>query len=361
MAASEEDEEWKFSFSPFRMLGLSFDNLTPAVIKKAHKTLIFDHHPDRASPQEKEEKTELSARLNASYKFLKNKNPEQLKELAKKFIGAAASDVATGAWSVDGVDLSHVLVDKTQSEHFRRVFKKNEKLAGETFFCDNSQIFYVSLFEKVSVQPEMKGYYYYCGFCEEEFLQEDHHYELVFEPYLEYIMKEADTEDYFEKMKEVKEFWKKVPDLASFRANEGISRFEEELKFWNDKLAYLFSIPPTNPFLELLGADTQQEKWIKEIRSIKTRIYDDEIEFLEKLFFMRSLSAEELLESLSRTYRNIMKYFERDYISLKVIFILFLQVQFVHIKIIIKLFAIVFGNLNDRFFVLVLLEYQRIQ
>lgn len=189
MASSEhannnDDPKWTLKFDPFKALGVSSNNPEPDEIRKAYITQIRVSHPDKAKGRDE---ASLAKKLTAAYNFLKNKDVKTLKEVAESLRNTNISDGLTDC------DLSHVLVDKTKAEHYRRLFNAHVDVAKNTHFKDNFQSFYTQVFENVSTQPEVDSVNsYHCHLCEEDFIQVEHHVELVYAPYKEYVTTDAE-------------------------------------------------------------------------------------------------------------------------------------------------------------------------
>lgn len=178
--ASDDNEppgKWNEKYNPFQELGLTTEDLFPEKVAKVYKALIRTLHSDKVKGKE-----EKAARVTTSYNFLKHKTAPQLQE-AFADINNASSNLP----QEDKLDLSNVLVDKTKSEKYRRLFETKLKFAKKTKFKDNFQGYYKQVFEQVIPQPE-KDFGYTCEICEEDFIQPDHHDKLVYAPYEEYLL-----------------------------------------------------------------------------------------------------------------------------------------------------------------------------
>lgn len=180
-----DNKKWNFKFNPFKILGVSSDDPEPEEVRKAYHSQIRGSHPDKAGHS----KEALAKKLTAAYNYLKNADAEKLKEMVKSFNNPNQSDGL-----VNG-DLSNVLVDKTKAEHYRRLFNAHINVAKETHFNDNFQSFYKQVFDNVSTQPEVEYQNinrYNCHLCEEDFTHVEHHVEVVYFPFKEYVMSDAE-------------------------------------------------------------------------------------------------------------------------------------------------------------------------
>lgn len=178
---SNDSKKWNFKFNPFKILGLSSDDPEPEEVRKAYHSQIRGSHPDKAGHS----KEALAKKLTAAYNYLKTADAEKLKEMAKSFCNPNQSD------GLANEDLSNVLVDKTKSEHYRRLFNAHVNVAKETHFNDNFQSFYKQVFEGVTTQPEAEHHSknsYHCHLCEEDFIHVEHHVEAVYFPYRQFLM-----------------------------------------------------------------------------------------------------------------------------------------------------------------------------
>lgn len=198
MASSEDakntEPQWTLKFDPFKALGVSSNDPEPDKIRRAYHSQIFLTHPDKAKGNKD---AALAKKLTAAYNFLKNKDTNELKKFAETFRNTNISD------GLVNIDLSHVLEDKTKGEHYRRLFNAHVNVAKETHFKDNFQSFYKQVFDNVSTQPEVDAVNsYHCPLCEEDFIQVEHHVELVYSPYKEYLTADAEPGfwDYLERI-----------------------------------------------------------------------------------------------------------------------------------------------------------------
>lgn len=176
----DPNETWNFKFNPFNTLGIfSEEEVTPDNIKKVYHALIRTIHFDKSGIHG------LGTKLTTCYNFFKGKDEAALKALFRKFSGQ--TDGTCGNDSFMRNKASNILMDRTKSEHYRRLFKETLLFAQKNKLNDNFKKFYKQVFDHVETQPEVKAGYT-CAICEEEFICEDDHVQLIFEPYTEYIL-----------------------------------------------------------------------------------------------------------------------------------------------------------------------------